>query len=99
MSVCIFGVSAAAATRSAAARFSRQIRAARLRPAHVHGARALHCAGVNFGGPRVPKIAPEEEKFIVKSPYSDVEIPEMNLADAVWKNVDQWPDKVSNDLI
>ena len=42
-----------------------------------------------------PKISPEEEKFIVRSPYSDVEIPEVNLADFVWRDVHKWPDRPS----
>ena len=36
-----------------------------------------------------------EEKFIVRSPYSDVEIPEVNLAEHVFKDVEQNPDNVS----
>merc|ERR1712150_363027 len=43
----------------------------------------------------VPKIPPEDEKFIIRSPYSDVEIPETNLADFVWQNVDKWPENVA----
>ena len=42
-----------------------------------------------------PKIPPEDEKFIIRSPYSDVEIPEINLADFVWQNVEKWPENVS----
>ena len=42
-----------------------------------------------------PKIPPEDEKFIQRSPYSDVEIPEINLADFVWQNVDKWPENVA----
>jgi len=42
-----------------------------------------------------PKIPPEDEKFIQRSPYSDVEIPETNLADFVWQNVDKWPENVA----
>ena len=42
-----------------------------------------------------PKIPPEDEKFIIRSPYNDVEIPETNLADFVWQNVDKWPEKVA----
>ena len=40
-----------------------------------------------------PEIFPEEEAFIVKSPYSDVEIPEINLADYVWRDVEKWPER------
>ena len=40
-----------------------------------------------------PEIPAEDEPFIVKSPYSDVEIPEMNLADYVWKDVEKWPER------
>ena len=42
-----------------------------------------------------PKIPPEDEKFIIRSPYSEVEIPETNLADFVWQNVDKWPENVA----
>ena len=42
-----------------------------------------------------PKIPPEDEKFIIRSPYNDVEIPEKNLADFVWQNVDKWPENVA----
>ena len=42
-----------------------------------------------------PKIPAEDEKFIIRSPYSDVEIPEVNLADFVWKDVDKWPENVA----
>ena len=43
----------------------------------------------------LPKIPQESEKFIIRSPYSDVEIPETNLADFVWQNVDKWPENVA----
>ena len=42
-----------------------------------------------------PKIPPEDEKHIIRSPYSEVEIPEINLADYVWKNVNKWPENVA----
>jgi len=42
-----------------------------------------------------PEIPPEDEPLIVKSPYSDVEIPEINLADYVWKDVDKWPERTA----
>ena len=42
-----------------------------------------------------PKIPQEDEKFVIRSPYSDVEIPEINLADFVWQNVDKWPENVA----
>ena len=40
-----------------------------------------------------PEIPAEDEPFIIKSPYSDVEVPEVNLADYVWKDVDKWPER------
>ena len=40
-----------------------------------------------------PEISPEEEAHIVKSPYSDVVIPEINLADYVWRDVEKWPER------
>jgi len=40
-----------------------------------------------------PEIFPEEEAHIVKSPYSDVVIPEINLADYVWRDVEKWPER------
>merc|ERR1712241_368753 len=43
----------------------------------------------------LPEIPEEDEPFIVKSPYSDVEIPETNLADYVWKDVDKWPERTA----
>jgi hypothetical protein len=42
-----------------------------------------------------PEIAPEDEQFIVRSPYSDVEIPEVNLADHVWADIEQWPERTA----
>ena len=42
-----------------------------------------------------PEIPEEDEPFIVKSPYSDVEIPEVNLADFVWKDVEKWPERTA----
>merc|ERR1711981_750066 len=42
-----------------------------------------------------PEIAPEDEQFIVRSPYSDVEIPEVNLSDHVWADIDQWPERTA----
>ena len=44
---------------------------------------------------KMPEIHEEDAPFIVKSPYSDVEIPEMNLADYVWKDVDKWPERTA----
>lgn len=40
----------------------------------------------------VGKILPEEEKYIVRSPLSDVVIPESNLADFVWQDIQQHAD-------
>jgi len=42
-----------------------------------------------------PEIPEEDEPFIVKSPYSEVEIPEVNLADFVWKDVEKWPERTA----
>jgi len=42
-----------------------------------------------------PEIPADEAEFIVKSPYSDVDIPEMNLADYVWKDVEKWPERTA----
>ena len=57
------------------------------------------CIGMNHMISRTkytfPKIPPEDEKFIIRSPYSDVEVPEVNLADYVWKDVDKWPENVA----
>lgn len=44
---------------------------------------------------KLPEIPPEDEEFVVRSPYSAVEIPEIDLASFVWKDVDQWPDKTA----
>ncbi|TRY77011.1 hypothetical protein TCAL_06363 [Tigriopus californicus] len=44
----------------------------------------------------VPVVVPAaDEDKVVRSPYSDVELPECNLADFVWKNVHQWPDNIA----
>lgn len=43
----------------------------------------------------LPIIPSEDEKFIVRSPYTDVEIPEVSLADYVWKDVDKFTDNVA----
>jgi 4-coumarate--CoA ligase len=44
----------------------------------------------------LPAIPADDEKFIVRSPYSDVVIPEdLSLADYVWKDVDNWPDNIA----
>jgi hypothetical protein len=42
-----------------------------------------------------PTIRPEEEKFIVRSPYPDIEIPEVSLSDYVWKDVKKWEEHVA----
>lgn len=42
-----------------------------------------------------PEIPEDEKDLIVRSPYSDVEIPEVNLADFVWKDVDKWPERTA----
>ena len=42
-----------------------------------------------------PEIHPEDEPYIIKSPYSDVEIPEVNLADYVWRDVEKWPERTA----
>ncbi len=44
---------------------------------------------------RTPEVRPEEEKLIVRSPYSEVEIPETNLADFVFKDVDKFKNNVA----
>lgn len=46
-----------------------------------------------YGGSQAPLgiVEPEEEQFISKSPWPDVMIPEVNLADFVWEHVDQYP--------
>jgi len=42
-----------------------------------------------------PAIKPEEEEFIVKSPFLDVDIPEINLSDYVWKDVEKFTDRLA----
>ena len=42
-----------------------------------------------------PVIKPEEDEFIVKSPFPDVEIPEINLSDYVWKDVEKYTDRLA----
>jgi len=41
------------------------------------------------------EISPEDEPYIVRSPYSDVRIPEMNLSEFVFKDTDKWQNKVA----
>ncbi len=50
---------------------------------------------VRGGDPRNPEIKPEDEKFIVRSPYTDVEIPETNLAEFVFRDVDKFGSNVA----
>jgi len=40
----------------------------------------------------MPEIPPEEEKFIKRGIVPDVEIPECNMVDYVWKDVHKWPE-------
>lgn len=40
-------------------------------------------------------IDPDEEQFIIKSPWSDVTIRDINLADYVWEHVDKHPENVA----
>jgi len=57
--------------------------------------RGLHLSAVSgYKGQAKPigKILPEEEKYVVRSPWSEVEIPETNLADFVWQDVSQHAD-------
>ena len=44
---------------------------------------------------KLPEIPPEDEPFVTRSPYTDVEIPEINLADYVWQDVDKWPERTA----
>merc|ERR1719319_1323023 len=48
-------------------------------------------------GSQVPvgAIRPGEEDRIVRSPWPDVAIPEVTLADYVWENVDQYSDNTA----
>jgi len=40
-------------------------------------------------------IDKEDEKFVIRSPYTDVEIPEVNVADYVWSHAADYPDNVA----
>ncbi len=44
---------------------------------------------------KFPEIPKEEEEFIVRSPYSDVDIPEISLTDYVFKDVEKWPERTA----
>ena len=44
---------------------------------------------------KMPEIPPEEEKFIIRSPYSEVEVPEVNLTDFVFRDVKDWEDNIA----
>ena len=58
--------------------------------------RGLSTTSLLLADPRPPpEILPEDESNIVRSPYSDVEIPEVNLADFVWRDTDKWPNNVA----
>jgi len=58
--------------------------------------RLVHTSSIRYQGPSTKTLVePEEEKFIVRSPWSDVEIPEMNVADYVWEDVDKFADNVA----
>ena len=65
----------------------------------LHYRSLLSCTGRNQLISRskytYPKIPPEDEKHIIRSPYSEVQIPEINLADYVWQNVNKWPENVA----
>lgn len=65
----------------------------------LHGSESVGCIWINQVSCRkkytYPKISPEDDKLVIRSPYSDVEIPEVNLADYVWKNVDEYPENVA----
>ena len=51
---------------------------------------------VSVGGKhKMPEIPPEEEKFIVRSPYSDIEVPEVNLTDFVFRDVKEFEDNIA----
>ena len=63
--------------------------------AHPGARRGFHTAGAPAMTVHAPVINEEDAKFIVRSPYSDVELPEANLADYVWKDVDKWADNVA----
>ena len=47
------------------------------------------------GKHKMPEIPPEEEKFIVRSPYSDIEVPEVNLTDFVFRDVKEFEDNIA----
>jgi len=40
-------------------------------------------------------IDKEDEQFIIRSPYADMTIPEVNVADYVWTNAANYPDNVA----
>ena len=66
-------------------------------PALIHGNNNGSCRNLSTTSKLLkysyPEIHPDEEANIVKSPYSDVVIPEINLADYVWKDVEKWPER------
>jgi hypothetical protein len=41
------------------------------------------------------QIAPGEDQFIVRSPYSDVQVPETNLAEYIFQDADKYKNKVA----
>jgi len=47
------------------------------------------------GKHKMPEIPPEEEKFIVRSPYSDIEVPEVNLTDFVFRDIKEFEDEIA----
>jgi len=64
----------------------------------VGAARNLHTSSRRHHGKSskpLGVIEPEDEANIVRSPWNDVEIPEINLADYVWQDVHKIPDNVA----
>jgi len=55
------------------------------------------CAQVRHAGTSQPTgiIDKEDAQFITRSPYTDVTIPEVNVADHVWTNAASYPDNVA----
>jgi len=92
-------------TRQAIAKFPKHLSRIILKqPCQLHiqtsisATRKLHISSVRCSGESskpLGVIDPEDEENIVRSPWNDVEIPEMNLADYVWQDVHKIPESMA----
>nr|CAD7595426.1 unnamed protein product [Timema genevievae] len=46
----------------------------------------------HFASNQIRHYSSVEALHVIKSPYPDIQIPDTNLVDFIWQNLDQWPD-------